>query len=523
MYTNIRSIMNKRDELEGWVSENAPLIIGLTETWLCPEIADNEFVPEGYICFRSDRIECRKGGGVCLLVRADIPVTQLSSFSAEDGQYESIWCKVKLTKRRYDVIGVIYRTPGTECNQFFVELQEFKQYGSCLILGDFNAPRIDWINDVLLPGADKFTRELINTCHELHLYQHVQQPTRILRNEQSTLDLVISSNETDIQSIDCHSPLGKSDHTVLTFVWKRSELPAPTREAKANIWHIDSLRLREVAEQISWTTAKDLDIELQWNHFKETLLNIIKKIAPVKRQRAHHKGPPWFDKELRKALKKRNNAWKHYRITGEGYDYYKRIRNMCTLQKRAKRQEFEEKLAIDSIAAPKRFYAYMRRRTRAPTHMPTLQSDETDAETAEEKANVLAKQYASVYTDEPDVDTWERATRNATRDTENQTHPISTEEVLLLLKNLDVTKSPGPDNLHPLILKNLADIIAEPLTAIFNKSLSEGKLPTDWKQAIISPRFKGGDKRQPGNYRPISLTCIACKVIVTVLFNRKLS
>ena len=47
---------------------------------------------------------------------------------------------------------------------------------------------------------------------------------------------------------------------------------------------------------------------------------------------------------------------------------------------------------------------------------------------------------------------------------------------------------------------------------IFNKSISEGKVPDDWKCANITPVFKKGPKGKPGNYRPISLTSILCKV-----------
>ena len=38
-----------------------------------------------------------------------------------------------------------------------------------------------------------------------------------------------------------------------------------------------------------------------------------------------------------------------------------------------------------------------------------------------------------------------------------------------------------------------------------------------WKVANVTPMFKKGCKGDPGNYRPISLTCMHCKVMESVI------
>ena len=81
------------------------------------------------------------------------------------------------------------------------------------------------------------------------------------------------------------------------------------------------------------------------------------------------------------------------------------------------------------------------------------------------------------------------------------------------LKAMNVNKSPNPDGHHPVLLKELADELALALAIVCQKSLSEGCLPQEWKDAHISPIFKKGKKSVPGNYRPVSLTSIICKVI----------
>ena len=52
---------------------------------------------------------------------------------------------------------------------------------------------------------------------------------------------------------------------------------------------------------------------------------------------------------------------------------------------------------------------------------------------------------------------------------------------------------------------------------IFHRSVSQGELPDDWKKANISPIYKKGPKDEAGNYRPVSLTSVACKLLETIV------
>ena len=51
------------------------------------------------------------------------------------------------------------------------------------------------------------------------------------------------------------------------------------------------------------------------------------------------------------------------------------------------------------------------------------------------------------------------------------------------------------------------------LAMIYNESLQSGVVPEDWRAANVTPIFKKGAKGNPGNYRPVSLTSIPCKVM----------
>ena len=86
-----------------------------------------------------------------------------------------------------------------------------------------------------------------------------------------------------------------------------------------------------------------------------------------------------------------------------------------------------------------------------------------------------------------------------------------------MLSAIDGGSAMGPDGIHPLLLKNCASQLAYPLTIIFNRSLREGTLPSDWKTSLVVPIFKKGSRYDPLNYRPISLTSVPCKLLERIL------
>ena len=83
----------------------------------------------------------------------------------------------------------------------------------------------------------------------------------------------------------------------------------------------------------------------------------------------------------------------------------------------------------------------------------------------------------------------------------------------LVLKSHDSSKASGPDGINPRILKEGAIELSYPLCNLFNKSLSQGISPNNWKCANVAPIFKKGDKSDPQNYSPISLLSVVGKVM----------
>jgi hypothetical protein len=97
---------------------------------------------------------------------------------------------------------------------------------------------------------------------------------------------------------------------------------------------------------------------------------------------------------------------------------------------------------------------------------------------------------------------------------------VTKEDLTKLLKNLKPNKSSGPDEIHPKLLKEAGDHIISPLLIIFQESLQQGAIPEDWRMANVTPIFKKGSRKTPGNYRPVSLTSVVCKMLESIVRNR---
>ena len=139
---------------------------------------------------------------------------------------------------------------------------------------------------------------------------------------------------------------------------------------------------------------------------------------------------------------------------------------------------------------------------------------------AKSKANILLKQFISVFT---------KSTDNINLEVGkfNNTPPISqiiidNNGVLKLLKRLDVNKAMGPDGIPNIALKNCADEISQGLCTIFQQSHSTGTLPSDWRNANITPVFQKGDRHSAENYRPVSLTSVPCKLLEHIICSHML-
>ena len=104
-------------------------------------------------------------------------------------------------------------------------------------------------------------------------------------------------------------------------------------------------------------------------------------------------------------------------------------------------------------------------------------------------------------------------------DTDISALMITRSDIVEAISSLKTDSSPGVDKITPWFYKSFPSQLATPLQMIYNRSLSSGEVPKEWLKSIVSPIYKGGNKKQtdPASYRPVSLTCIACRIMEKIV------
>ena len=90
---------------------------------------------------------------------------------------------------------------------------------------------------------------------------------------------------------------------------------------------------------------------------------------------------------------------------------------------------------------------------------------------------------------------------------------VTKEGVIKLLKGLNPSKALGLDELHSRVLKELSTELGPVFAHLFQQSIDKGEIPKEWFFANICPLFKKGYRSLACNYRPVSLTCVPCKLL----------
>ena len=307
--------------------------------------------------------------------------------------------------------------------------------------------------------------------------------------------------------------MGKSDHDIL-FLTLESNCPRGNpQECKYNFHKTDFNAFKQYLLDIDWSEIAILNTEEAMKFFYNKLYLGFEKFVPKTKAKVKDQ-PVWLTNKCLKLIRKKYHLFKRYKFSKTHYDFQRfiEVRNEAKRQIRKAVKEYEKKISDNCKLNVKGFWKYVNSKLKRSSGISNLtKPDGSLTKSDKEKAEILDSFFSSVFTEEDTNNIPTLSLRN--KDMFLSDLIITKEAVKDKLNCLNTNKSMGPDGIPSIILKSLSNELCQPLSTIFNKSLSEGVVPKDWKCAEVTAIFKKGSKSDPGNYRPVSLTSIICKVL----------
>ncbi|KAF2343227.1 hypothetical protein FHG87_026017, partial [Trinorchestia longiramus] len=305
------------------------------------------------------------------------------------------------------------------------------------------------------------------------LQQHVNEPTR----GNNILDLVMTTTDLSINGLEVTDKIG--DHQMIDFSLEVQDPNTGTRHKQVLDYKRANFELMK--EELG---SYNYEVLMNNRNAEECYMKLKDKIAtatdhhiPRKRIRPTN-NPPWFSQEIKRLINARQHSYrrlKRYQTEPHRQDHIHACRAVKRTIKSTKRNK-EITVAAQAKTNPKRFYKYVNdRRLKRDTIGPLIDSEGSTQTNNKSKAKILNTYFTSVFTHEDLSEI-------------RQPHVLNTQEILSdgvfiveeveeQLSILNPYKSTGPDGLGPQILKETAEVISEPLTNIFNRSLETGIVP----------------------------------------------
>ena len=437
----------------------------------------------------------------------------------------SVWCWVSPVKGKKILVGAIYRSPTSvvvndnQMLRLFDDANTVAGENRLLIMGDFNVPKVDWATNKVLTGARRIDRELHTTISDLFLHQHVKVPTRYSGQTKSTLDLIFTKEEEDVKNIEVGNPVGASDHGVVlsNFVckWKSRIKPRRNKAYYKGRYNIISEKLNDMAWQNEFE-SKNTEECIQ--HYINNVKKLVEDNIPLGRLRDFNE--PWMNDSRMRIWRNKQNTWARVQRMGSNRNWkrYKAARDKLRTSMRKARRLYEKNISKDARNNKRSFFKYVNSRLTVRPEITAMKTrDGNLVEEDSEIAEVIVDYFNTIYTDfkgevMPEME--------AMTDEKIEDLEITQELVEKKLEKLNINKSCGPDGIHPHVLQKTAKAMSVPLAIIYQKSLDEGVCPEEWKCANVTPIHKKGDRTDPNNYRPVSLTSQVCKVMESIIRDR---
>jgi hypothetical protein len=395
------------------------------------------------------------------------------------------------------------------------------KYAATMMVGDFNL-NIEWSQGAPKPHGP-LAESFLAAFHDMFFEQFVNEPTRYSDTCESLLDLFLC----DVPAIVISAEVlpGVSDHEAVLATLsvtleprKETRLPPKHNFRRAN-WPL----LRELLEQrLPVVDCSSVDVEKAWTDWQSSLWECIDLCVPMGtgRYRASH---PWVSKEAVKLIRQRDKAYKSWRSAerrlasaeeiNERKVHFQSLKKKTTSTLTTAMDEYLHKLG-QGPEGQKQMWKYIHSVSKSYSNECSFNVGGRLTSDPVEVADGFSDGFMGNFTS---AQVGVASARRLAVDSVLDDFVITSDQVAKLLAAVRPNAATGPDGIPGVVLHECASALAPTLTEIFKVSVKLGFLPVDWKSAHVIPIYKNGDKKDLGNYRPISITSLVGKILEKVV------
>ena len=257
---------------------------------------DDNLVISGYNLTRFDHQFNTKRWGVCLYHKNYLPLRVLSiSYLKECLNFE-----LKIGDKPGNIIA-LYRSPSqsqddfeTFSDNFELTLETLAQKSSFLttIIGDSNAKSSNWYSH------DKTSFEgstIESITSQFGLHQLINEPTHLLQNSSSCIDLIFTSQPNIVVESGVHPSLHPNCHHQIIFAKFNLKIYYPPPYLR-EVWHYKEANadlIKRAISNFNWEKAfSNTNIKEKVSLFNKTILNILNNYIPHETIICNDKDPP---------------------------------------------------------------------------------------------------------------------------------------------------------------------------------------------------------------------------------------
>ena len=508
-------------------------IFCICESFLDSSIEDDDpgLSIDGYEILRSDHPSNSRRGGVCIFFKSHLPLVRRKELEYLD---ECLVCELKTGSDRF-LFCLCYRSPSQDVDQFNVFQyrweESIKAINDCspttsIFLGDFNARNSDWwAGDI----TNSQGRDLADLAAQYNLHQIIDEPTHLLPDSLSCIDLIFSSTRDHIIDSGVMPSLYPRCHHQLVYAKFNFKTPFPPAYQR-RIWDFSRADINAIKRSVNlvdWDRVfSGLDLDQKVSVLTEFIFNIFSNLVPNRIITIRNKDALWMTAEIKRFILEKARIYRRYVKNGRNaidkqclQEITFRCREAIKLAKEAYQTKLSSSLNDPNIG-PKKYWStlnnliHKRKITRIPPIRNTSNNIVTDVS---EKANVFNTFFAQQCSliDNMSVLPPPFISVNHRLDSVN----FAEDKILAFIRALNVHKAHGWDNISTRMVKICEESLLKPLMNIFNHSLATGKFPNVWKKGNVVPVHKKGDKSVVKNYRPVSLLPIFSKIFEKCIYD----